>query len=78
METLNNLLENVKDEKYFLLFIKALMADREPCEGQPLNGVGLSNDWANNTISDFLEASVSWAEDSNFGLTQVLELVKNK
>lgn len=62
-----DLLEEVKDEKSFLLFVKSLIKDRESPE-----------DWENNSISDFLESSVAWAEDADFGINQDSELKTNK
>ncbi len=61
------LLEEVKDEKSFLLFVKSLIKDRKS-----------PDDWENNTIDDFLESSVAWAEDSSFGINQDSELETNK
>ena len=61
------LLEEVKDEKSFLLFVKSLIKDRQS-----------PDDCENKTINDFLESSVAWAEDSNFGIKQDSELETNK
>lgn len=61
------LLEEVEDEKSFLLFVKSLIKNHQS-----------SDDWENNTISEFLESSVAWAEDSNFGISQDSELEVNK
>lgn len=74
----HELLENVKDEKTFLLFVKALITDREPHEDKPSDEVGFTEDWANNSISGFLESAVAWAEDSDFGIRQDSELETNK
>jgi hypothetical protein len=62
-----DLLEEVKDEKSFLLFVKSLIKDRKSPE-----------DWENNSIGDFLESSVAWAEDADFGINQDSELKTNK
>jgi hypothetical protein len=78
MRKLDDLLEQVKDEKSFLNFAKALQEDRDPHEGKAANEVGFSGDWANNSISGFLEGAVAWAEDSDFGVTQEPELANNK
>ncbi|WP_438466993.1 DUF7660 family protein [Marinomonas sp. PE14-40] len=67
MSELSKLLEEVKDEKSFLLFVKSLIKDRQSPDS-----------WENNTISDFLESSVAWAEDSDFGINQDSELETNK
>lgn len=63
----SKLLEEVKDEKTFLLFVKSLIKDRQS-----------PDDWENNTIGEFLESSVAWAEDSDFGISQDSELETNK
>ena len=78
MKELHELLDEVKDEKSFLYFAKALMKDREAHESKPVNEVGFSGDWANNDISGFLESAVAWAEDSDFGVSQDIELQSNK
>lgn len=77
MKEVQEILENVTDEKTFLKFVHALIADREPHEGKSIDGVGFTEDWANNTIFQFLEGAVSWAEDSEFGVTQDPCLAQN-
>jgi ethanolamine utilization protein EutA (predicted chaperonin) len=74
----HELLEEVKDEKSFLDFAKALMEDRESREGKTIDEVGFSGDWANNSISGFLDGAIAWAEDSDFGVLQEPELKDNK
>jgi len=77
-------LELVEDQSTFLEFVRALAADR--VEGQRSleagGGAGIRMPdgtrlidlddfgWRNFTIVDFLEASLSWAEDSDFGARQ--------
>jgi hypothetical protein len=77
-------LELVNDQTTFLEFVRVLAADR--AEGQRLleagGGVGFKmpdgtrlidcddNGWRNFTIADFLDASVAWAEASEFGARQ--------
>jgi len=78
MKELHQVLEEVKDETSFLIFVKALIADREPHEGRITDEVGFVEDWANNDISGFLESAVAWAESSDFGVKQRSELVENK
>ena len=78
MKEPHEFLEEVVDEKSFLLFVKSLIIDREPHEGKQVDDVGHTEGWANNSISSFLESAVSWAEDSKFGLSQDSELKKNK
>lgn len=63
----SKLLEEVKDEKSFLLFVKSLIKDRQS-----------PDDWESSTIGEFLESSVAWAEDSDFGINQDSELETNK
>jgi len=59
---LHDRLEAVIDEERFLDFVRALTADR-------LENV---QTWESGTIEDFLEASCSWADDSEFGSRQGL------
>ena len=78
MKELHEIIDEVKDEQSFLNFAKALMKDREAHESKPVDEVGLAGDWANNDISGFLEAAIAWAEDSDFGVRQDVELKSNK
>lgn len=78
MQELDQVLKAVKDESSFLVFVKALVVDREQHEDKAIDEVGFVEDWANNNISSFLESAVSWAEDSNFGINQEPELAINK
>lgn len=78
MRELHEILDEVKDEKSFLDFAKALMKDREAHEGKPVDEVGFAGDWANNDIAGFLESAVAWAEDSDFGIRQDSDLQTNK
>jgi hypothetical protein len=55
-------LEAVTDEATFLEFVRALAADRR----------NNAQAWESDSIQDFLEASSSWAEDSEFGARQGL------
>jgi len=52
-------LGEVKDSATFLNFARALAATKT-------NGDG----WENTTIEAFLDSAISWAEDSDFGLSQ--------
>jgi hypothetical protein len=67
-DILFDLLDVVKDETTFLVFVKALAAERSKVEGLTLSSDGFQGEWANSNIQHFLEAAVSWAEDSEFGL----------
>lgn len=78
MNKIEELLDNVEDEKSFLLFVESLIADRETCEKKLVNEFGFNGDWANNTIGSFLKAAVAWANDSDFGVRQETELAANK
>ena len=74
---LYDIADAVCDEKSFLEFVKALIADREraiePEKQNPSTPYGPdAGDWENVSIEHFLEAAVAWAEDSNFGLNQGL------
>jgi hypothetical protein len=66
-DSLLQLLQAVQDEKTLLLFVTALAADRASVEHLPQTPDGFQGGWANCSISMFLDAAVSWAEDSNFG-----------
>ncbi|WP_328820107.1 DUF7660 family protein [Permianibacter fluminis] len=68
----------MKDEETFLLFVQSLIADRVPHERRAADGAGFSGDWANNSISEFLEAAVAWAEASDFGVRHEPDLATNK
>jgi len=74
----HELLEEVKDEQSFLNFAKVLQEDRKSREGKATDEVGFSGEWANNSISSFLEGAIAWAEDSDFGIRQEPELETNK
>ena len=75
---LHILLESVADEKSFIAFAKALVADRidevakERSAPSSPYGPG-ANGWENNTIEQFLDGAVSWAVATGVGLTQGLE-----
>ena len=78
MKDISEILDEVVDEKSFLLFISALIVDRKRQEGKNSVQSSFSGEWANNTITDFLEGAVSWAEDTDFGVSQDSELEVNK
>jgi hypothetical protein len=59
--------EAVKDEETFLLFVEALVEERRQVEGLARTPDGFQGEWANASISEFLEAGVAWARDSGFG-----------
>jgi len=72
---LNDLLEKVEDEKSFLIFAKALLNERyediELENKNPSSSYSSSQKgWENITLESFLEASIAWADDSNFGKSQ--------
>lgn len=74
---LEHLLDKVYDEKSFLVFAKALRADREDeVAKEKLNPSSPyssgANGWENGTIESYLGAAIAWAEDSEFGNTQDL------
>jgi len=69
---LEDYLDNVKDQKSFIEFVKALQKDKENEDlKEQENPSGPfspgQNGWENNTIAGYLEAAVAWAEDSDFG-----------
>ena len=68
-EQLIEKLEAVVDRESFLIFVKALIADREDEIAKekvhPSSPWGPgANGWENGTIERYLEAAVAWAEDS--------------
>lgn len=73
----NKLLDQVKDTESFLVFVRALAADRAESSAQETASSSSpygadANGWENTTIESFLESAVAWAEASNFGLAQGL------
>lgn len=71
---LHEIADAVCDEKSFLEFVNALIADREravKAEKQKPSRPDAGG-WENTSIDRFFEAAVAWAEDSNFGLSQGL------
>ncbi|MFM2475665.1 hypothetical protein [Celerinatantimonas sp. MCCC 1A17872] len=77
MKDISDVLDAVVDEQSFLLFVQSLIADCKQHENQS-SDMSSSGGWANNTICDFLEGALSWAEDSDFGVEQDEELATNK
>lgn len=61
-------LEAVNDEASFLSFVEALRAERACVENLPVTPDGFQGEWANGSIAQFLEAAISWAQDSGFGI----------
>lgn len=55
-------LDQVRDAKTFLAFARALAEDLP------------NNEWENTTIEDFLGGAIAWAQASNFGVDQGLQL----
>ncbi|WP_218871231.1 hypothetical protein [Chitinibacter bivalviorum] len=71
----SELLNQVKDSESFLVFVRALAADRadsvikvKASPSHPHDSDGRES----TTIESFLKSAIAWAEDSNFGLTQGL------
>ena len=68
MKDLDKLVEQVNNRESFLLFVKALIEDRElevaeeKKNPSPPYGSGLMG-WENGSIEDYLESSVAWTED---------------
>ena len=77
-EKLTKLLDEVHDEKNFLKFVQALIADRID-EGRKEKEKPSSpfeagaNGWENATIESYLEAATAWASDSDFGRSHCAE-----
>ncbi|MCG6157398.1 DUF7660 family protein [Rubinisphaera margarita] len=69
---LHDLAASVEDEESFILFVKALVEDREIAVKKesisPSPGTGPeTGGWENGTIEDYLKGALAWAEDSEFG-----------
>ena len=69
---LESYLDNVIDENSFLVFAKALQADKEDEsrkeKANPANSYSHGhNGWENSTIDGFLESAIAWAKDGKFG-----------
>ena len=60
-------LKAVNDEESFVDFARALVADREGVEAIAPTLDGFQGEWANQSISAFVGAGISWADDSDFG-----------
>ena len=78
MKDLSEILDDVVCQKSFFLFVQALIVNRKQQENESSDSFGCSGDWANNTIADFLEGALSWAEDTEFGISQGEDLETNK
>src|SRR6185436_1744264 len=76
-DDLNDLLERVHDRQTFFAFVNALIVDRsdetakERANPSSPYGPGV-NGWENGTIEAFLAASLSWAQDTEMGVSQGL------
>ncbi|BCD89224.1 hypothetical protein PSm6_56310 [Pseudomonas solani] len=73
----SELLDHVKDIETFLVFARALAADRAASVAQekidPSSAYGPdAHGWENTSIESFLEGAIAWAEDSDFGVAQGL------
>lgn len=62
MEQLHKQLQDVTDEASFVAFVSALAEDRRKNAAS----------WQNDSIEAFLDAALSWAEDSEMGRSQGL------
>jgi len=74
--TPEELVEKVTDKESFLEFVEALRNDREISEKaeveKPSSPYGPdAGGWQNTTIESFLEASIGWAEDTDFGVLRL-------
>ena len=70
-------LDRVTDRASFLVFARALAQDRAAAvqaeAAEPSSPyVSAAGGWENVSIESFLEASIAWADDSNFGSNQGL------
>lgn len=65
---LHELVEQVSDEKSFLNFVAALIADRSLEYSNSVDAFGRgSRGWENHSIESFLAAAHAWAESTNVG-----------
>jgi hypothetical protein len=76
-EPLSEMLENVADEKSFLRFVEALIADRQSAARAQVENPASpwgpdAGGWENTSIESSLEGALAWATDSGFGLNQGL------
>jgi hypothetical protein len=74
---LHELADAVDDGNTLLVFIKALIADRDDAVAKELRSPSPpysagANGWQNSTIEEFLASASAWAESTNFGSTQGL------
>jgi hypothetical protein len=66
-DALYQVLEEVTDEQSFIRFAEALEHDRRSVEEREVTMDGFRGEWANQSISGFLEAATAWARSSAFG-----------
>jgi hypothetical protein len=66
-DELFNAFSGVDDEASFIQFVELLTADRKLSESLSVTPDGLQRTWANQSITDFLQAASAWAKDSKFG-----------
>lgn len=66
-DDLYGLLEAVADEGSFIRFAERLLIDRQRADAQLATADGFQGEWANQSITRFLEAATAWAKDSSFG-----------
>jgi hypothetical protein len=74
---LHDLLNDVTDQISFMVFVRALIADRRDAiareHAQPAPPYGPdAGGWENDSINAFLEAAVAWATDRNMGQSEGL------
>lgn len=72
MKSPEELVNKVTDESSFLIFAKALLADRRATDEKEKKEESSpygpdSGGWENTTIADYLDGGIAWAEDSKFG-----------
>ncbi|NBF05003.1 hypothetical protein GV819_22200 [Pseudomonas sp. Fl5BN2] len=67
---LDQRLQQVVDERSFLEFVQALIADRRQEQRKTL--AGQSGSWHNDSIEDYLDSAHAWAEATAVGATQGL------
>jgi hypothetical protein len=79
---LHDLLEQVKDQESFLVFVGALVENWEDAVQKEKLTPGSTcgrgaNGWENGTIGAYLDAALRWAETTRMGQTQGLPAEPN-
>jgi hypothetical protein len=65
---LHEILDDVKDQESFFVFVEALVKEREAAAIEFRKNPKTEDilGWQNHSIEDFLEAALAWAKDTDF------------